>query len=134
QFLERKTDAKMIRTANRPLPAGRISPNEALAFGFVAGGLGTAWLAVFVNGPTAVLSAVTLLLYVLAYTPLKRVSSVCTIVGTVPGAMPPVLGWAAANGGPPVIPLTLFGVLLLWQFPHLLAIAWIYRQQYADAG
>jgi protoheme IX farnesyltransferase len=134
QFIERKTDAKMVRTANRPLPAGRISPGEALAFGLGAGALGTAYLAVFVNGPTAILSATTLLLYVLAYTPLKRISSVCTLVGAVPGALPPVLGWAAAGGGPIEGPISLFGILFLWQFPHLFAIAWLYRQQYAAAG
>nr|MDQ3331123.1 UbiA family prenyltransferase [Planctomycetota bacterium] len=95
---------------------------------------GTAWLAWFVNGPTAILSAATLLLYVLAYTPLKRMSSLCTLVGAIPGAMPPVLGWAAAGGGPIAGPISLFGILFLWQFPHLYAIAWLYRQQYADAG
>jgi len=134
QFVERRTDGRMIRTANRPLPAGRLSPAEALAYGVAAGSLGTAYLAVFVNGPTAVLSAVTLLLYAFAYTPLKRVTSFCTVVGAVPGALPPVLGWAAAGGGPPAGPLALFGILFLWQFPHLFAIAWLYRQQYADAG
>lgn len=134
QLLERRTDAKMLRTANRPLPAGRLSSTEALVFGVGAGAVGTAYLAVFVNGPTAVLSAVTLLLYVFAYTPLKRVSSLCTLIGAFPGALPPVLGWAAAGGGPPAYPLVLFGILFLWQFPHLLAIAWLYRRQYADAG
>lgn len=134
QYVERKSDARMIRTANRPLPAGRIAPGEALAFGLITGAIGTAYLAWFVNGPTAILSAATLLLYVLAYTPLKRMSSVCTLVGAVPGAMPPVLGWAAAGGGPIAGPISLFGILFLWQFPHLFAIAWLYRQQYADAG
>ena len=134
QYVERKTDAKMIRTANRPLPSGRLSPNEALGFGVGTGILGTGYLAYFVNGPTAILSAVTLLLYVLAYTPLKRMSSLCTLVGAVPGAMPPVLGWAAAGGGDVAGPVSLFGILFLWQFPHLYAIAWLYRQQYANAG
>ena len=134
QYVERRTDAKMIRTANRPIPAGRLQAGEALTFGVVTGLAGTAYLAAFVNGPTAILSAVTLLLYVLAYTPLKRVTSLCTVVGAVPGAMPPVLGWAAAGGGPAAGPVALFGVLFLWQFPHLFAIAWLYRQQYADAG
>jgi protoheme IX farnesyltransferase len=134
QFVERETDAKMIRTANRPLPAGRLSAGEAFGFGVATGLLGTLYLAAFVNGPTAVLSAVTLLLYVLAYTPLKRITSLCTVVGAVPGAMPPVLGWAAAGGGPLAGPIALFGILFLWQFPHLFAIAWIYRRQYAEAG
>ena len=134
QVVERRTDAKMIRTANRPLPAGRLTPAEAAAFGVVTGAVGTAWIALFVNGPTALLSAATLLLYVFAYTPLKRVTSLCTLVGAVPGAMPPVLGWAAAGGGPIAGPVSLFGILFLWQFPHLFAIAWLYRQQYAEAG
>ena len=134
QFFERKTDRRMPRTANRPLPSGRMAPAEALAFGVGLAILGTAYLAWFVNGPTAILSVATLLLYVLAYTPMKRMSSWCTIVGAVPGAMPPVLGWAAAGGGPTVVPVALFGILYIWQFPHLLAIAWLYRGQYADAG
>ena len=134
QVLERRTDARMIRTANRPLPSGRMPVSEAIAFGAVAGVFGTVYLAMFVNGPTAILTAVTLLLYVFAYTPLKRVSSLCTVVGAIPGAMPPVIGWAAAGGGPIAGPITLFGVLFLWLFPHLFAIAWLYRQQYADAG
>lgn len=134
QLVERKTDAKMIRTANRPLPAGRLGANEAFAFGFAAGAIGVAHLAAFVNVTTALLSAATLLLYVLAYTPLKRVTSLCTVVGAVPGAMPPVLGWTAAGGGFSADSIALFGILYLWQFPHLFAIAWLYRQQYADAG
>lgn len=134
QLIERKTDAKMIRTANRPLPAGRLGANEAFAFGFATGAIGVTHLAAFVNVTTALLSAATLLLYVLAYTPLKRVTSLCTVVGAVPGAMPPVLGWTAAGGGFSTDAVALFGILFLWQFPHLFAIAWLYRQQYADAG
>jgi protoheme IX farnesyltransferase len=135
QLVERKTDAKMIRTANRPLPAGRIAPGEALAYGLTTGVLGVVWLAAFVNVTTAVLSAATLLLYAFAYTPLKRVTSLCTVVGAVPGALPPVLGWTAAGGDPlSAGAVALFGILFLWQFPHLFAIAWLYRQQYADAG
>ncbi len=86
------------------------------------------------NVTTALLSALTLLLYVFAYTPLKRVTSLCTVVGAVPGAMPPILGWTAAGGGFSLDALAIFGILFLWQFPHLFAIAWLYRQQYADAG
>lgn len=134
QLVERKTDAKMIRTANRPLPAGRVAPAEALAFGLATGVFGVAWLAAFVNVTTALLSAATLVLYVLAYTPLKRVTSLCTVVGAVPGAMPPVLGWTAAGGDLSAGAVALFGILFLWQFPHLFAIAWLYRQQYAEAG
>ena len=134
QLVERKTDARMIRTANRPLPSGRLSPAEALAFGLLTGAVGTAYLATFVNLLTAALAAATLVLYVLAYTPLKRVTSLCTVVGAVPGAMPPLLGWTAAGGGLTAGAVALFVIMFLWQFPHLLAIAWLYRQQYADAG
>ena len=134
QYLERDVDRLMLRTANRPVPAGRVSPTEALMFGAGLGAAGIGYLLWFVNGPTAILSAATLFLYVLVYTPLKRMSSWCTIIGAIPGAMPPVLGWAAAGGGPIVMPIALFGVLYFWQFPHLLAIAWMYRQQYAKAG
>lgn len=134
QIVERRTDAKMIRTARRPLPAGRLGVNEAFGFGFAAGAIGVIHLAAFVNLTTAFLTALTWGLYVLAYTPLKRVTSFCTVIGAVPGAMPPVLGWTAAGGGLTVDAVALFGILFLWQFPHLLAIAWLYRQQYADAG
>lgn len=134
QLVERRTDARMIRTANRPLPAGRLSANEAFGFGFATGAIGVVHLAAFVNLTTAALSALTLALYVLAYTPMKRTTSLCTVVGAVPGAMPPLLGWTAAGGGLSADAVALFGILFLWQFPHLFAIAWLYRQQYADAG
>ena len=134
QWLERDSDALMQRTANRPLPSGRLSPAEVFLFGFVAGVCGIGWLAAFVNPTTAVLSAVTLVLYVGVYTPLKRRTSFGTAVGAIPGAMPPVLGWAAAGAPIDAGAFSLFAVLFLWQFPHFLAIAWIYREQYARAG
>ena len=134
QWLERDSDALMQRTSNRPLPSGRLSPAEVFSFGLVTGTCGAAWLAVFVDATTAVLSAVTLILYVGVYTPLKRRTSFGTAVGAIPGAMPPVLGWAAAGAPLDVAAFSLFAVLFLWQFPHFLAIAWIYRDQYSRAG
>jgi protoheme IX farnesyltransferase len=134
QWLERDSDALMLRTQNRPLPSGRLSPAEVLSFGLATGILGIGWLAAFVNAATAVLSAVTLMLYAGVYTPLKRRTSFGTAVGAIPGAMPPVLGWAAAGAPLDEGALSLFAVLFLWQFPHFLAIAWIYRDQYVAAG
>lgn len=134
QYLERHTDRLMDRTANRPLPAGRLMPWEVLAFGILTGVLGVGYLALFVNATTAILSLATLLLYVVVYTPLKRKSTLCTTVGAVPGAMPPVLGWVAAGGALDVRAWTLFGILFLWQFPHFLAIGWLYQKQYTAAG
>jgi len=134
QWLERDSDALMPRTLNRPLPSGRLSPAEVLIFGLVAGTFGLVWLAAFVDAVTAVLAAVTLVLYVGLYTPLKRRTSFGTAVGAIPGAMPPVLGWAAAGAPLDAGAFSLFALLFLWQFPHFLAIAWIYRDQYARAG
>lgn len=134
QLLERDSDERMRRTANRPLPAGRLSPREVLLFGLVSGAFGTLYLATFVNWLTATLTASTLLLYVAAYTPLKRRTSLATAVGAIPGALPPVLGWTAAGGTLDRGAFALFAVLFLWQFPHFLAIAWMYRDEYARAG
>ena len=138
QYAERDTDARMTRTEDRPVPAGRLSETEALVFGIVCGVAGADYLAFTVNPLTALLALVTLALYVGVYTPLKRTSAWSVVVGAVPGALPPVLGWAAAGGGAePGTWLTaagLFGVLLLWQFPHFLAIAWLNREQYRSAG
>ena len=134
QWLERDSDALMLRTLNRPLPAGRLSPAEVLLFGFATGIFGIVWLVAFVDTVTALLSAVTLVLYVGVYTPLKRHTSFGTAVGAIPGAMPPVLGWAAAGAPLDAGAFSLFALLFLWQFPHFLAIAWIYRDQYARAG
>ena len=134
QLIERETDRRMFRTATRPLPTGRISPSEALVFGLTAGVIGLTWLALRVNLLTAVLGAVTLLSYVGLYTPLKRWSGLSTVIGAIPGALPPVLGWTAAGGALDAGAFALFATLFLWQFPHFLAIAWLLREQYANAG
>lgn len=134
QFIERHIDSRMNRTAQRPLPAGRLQPSEALWFGIATGVIGTIYLAVAVNTLTAILAAGTLGLYVLAYTPLKQRTSLSTAVGAVPGALPPVLGWTAAGGRLDAGAFSLFAILFLWQFPHFLAICWLYREQYANAG
>ncbi len=134
QWLERDSDRLMARTANRPLPAGRLAPNEVLVFGVLLGVVGFADLVLAVNVLTAILAFGTLLLYVAVYTPLKRQTSLCTAVGAIPGAMPPVLGWVAAGGQLDAGAFALFATLFVWQFPHFLAIAWLYRHQYASAG
>ncbi|MBM82875.1 MAG: protoheme IX farnesyltransferase [Planctomycetaceae bacterium] len=134
QFFERAVDAKMPRTVNRPLPSGRISGKEALAFGVGAAAFGLLYLAMFTNATTVVLAASTLVLYAFVYTPLKRVTALCTAVGAIPGALPPVLGWTAAGGSLDAAAFSLFALMFVWQFPHFTAIAWLYRQQYADAG
>ncbi|MBW3541762.1 MAG: heme o synthase [Planctomycetes bacterium] len=134
QWLERDTDSLMARTAGRPLPAGRLQPREALAFGVAAGTGGCLYLALRVNLLTASLAAATLALYAFIYTPLKRRTAFCTAVGAVPGALPPVLGWTAATGRLEAGAAVLFAILFLWQFPHFLAIGWLYREQYRAAG
>lgn len=134
QWLERDSDRLMARTANRPLPSGRMSPHEVLAFGLGLWLVGAIELIWFVNGLTALLASATLLLYVAVYTPLKRRTSFCTAIGAIPGAMPPVLGWVAAGGELDAGAFALFATLFVWQFPHFLAIAWLYRDQYAAAG
>ena len=131
---ERDLDARMRRTASRPLPAGKLDPDRALAFGVVLGVAGLLWLAQAVNLLTAVLGAATLAGYVFVYTPMKRVSSLATVVGAAPGAMPPVMGWAAYTGALGPGAWALFGILFFWQLPHFLAIAWMYRADYARAG
>lgn len=133
QYWEREADARMRRTRTRPLPSGRLAPAEALAFGVVLSAAGLAMLAT-VNGMTYFLGVAALASYVLAYTPLKRVTSLCTVVGAVPGALPPMMGWAAARGSLGPEAWALFGVLFLWQLPHFLAIGWIYREDYARGG
>ncbi len=134
QLFEVKTDSRMPRTANRPLPAGRLLSSEVLLFGVLTGGLGVLYLATRVNLLTAGLALATLVLYAGIYTPLKRVTSLCTAIGAIPGALPPVLGWTAAGGRLDGGAFALFAILFLWQFPHFLAIAWMYREQYANAG
>ena len=133
QHAERELDARMERTRHRPLPAGRLTPGEALAFGLALSGSGIVLLST-INVLTPALGAAALASYVLLYTPLKRLTSLCTVVGAVPGAMPPMMGWAAARGTLGSGGWSLFAVLFLWQLPHFLAIGWIYREDYARAG
>jgi protoheme IX farnesyltransferase len=135
QWLERRIDARMWRTMRRPLPAGRVSPAEAFLFGVGLGFAGLAYLLATVPYPAAVAAAVTFVSYVLVYTPLKRVTVWNTVVGAVPGALPPVIGWCAARGwdGMPAA-MGLFLVIFLWQLPHFLAIAWLYRDDYERGG
>lgn len=134
QYAEREADARMLRTRGRPLPAGRLTPAEALAFGLSISALGLALLAAGTNLLTFALGLAALGSYVLAYTPLKRVTSLCTVVGAVPGAIPPLMGWAAARGSLDRTAWALFAILFLWQLPHFLALAWIYREDYARGG
>jgi len=134
QWMERTWDAQMRRTANRPLPSRRVSAREALWFGIalsVAGGL---YLAVAVNRLASALAISTLLSYLLLYTPLKRKTSLCTLLGAIPGAMPTLIGWAGASSTIDASAWFLFAVVFLWQFPHFLAIALLYREDYARAG
>jgi protoheme IX farnesyltransferase len=136
QWWERKTDARMRRTRTRPLPAGRLVPAEAAAFGVVLSLVGLAYLVATVPHPAAaVVAAVTLVSYVAVYTPLKTATEWNTLVGAVPGALPPVIGWAAACGSAdPLGAAGPFLVIFLWQLPHFLAIAWMYREDYARGG
>lgn len=134
QFLERDVDALMWRTRGRPLPDGRLQPTEALIFGAVITVAGIGYLAVAVNLLSAVVTAVTSVSYLGAYTPLKRVTPLCSVVGAVPGALPPVTGWVAAHNGFGIEAWILFALLFLWQVPHSLAIARLYRDDYAKAG
>lgn len=134
QYFERNLDARMVRTRNRPLPDGRLLPNQALAFSALISALGVAYLALFVNVLTGVLGAATLAGYILVYTPLKTRTRLCTLIGAFPGAAPPVMGWTAARGELDAAALALFAILFLWQMPHFFAIAWIFTEDYARAG
>jgi protoheme IX farnesyltransferase len=134
QYLERARDQKMRRTASRPLPSGRLAPIEAAVFGSVLTVAGLAVLALEVNGISAAVALVTFVLYVVVYTPLKPLTTLNTAVGAIPGALPPVIGWVAATGQLGAEAWALFLIVFLWQFPHFLAIAWIYRDDYARAG
>lgn len=134
QVWERDVDARMARTRGRPLPAGRLTPAQANAFAWSAGLGGIAYLWLTVNGWTAGLAAVTLASYVFLYTPLKRRTTLATLVGAVPGALPIVGGWTAAQGAPDARAWVLFWIVFLWQLPHFLALAWLFREDYARAG
>lgn len=134
QYKERDLDLIMNRTMGRPLPSGRLSPINALIFGLVIGTAGELILFLFVNWVTALLAASMLFLYVGVYTPTKRISSICTLIGAIPGAMPPLLGWTAATGKIELGGIVLFSILFIWQIPHFLAIAWIYKEDYSRAS
>ena len=134
QCIESNVDRLMERTRQRPLPAGRMRPATALTLGIVLGVLGVAWLWFTANPMSAYLAAATILIYIAFYTPLKRKTSLCTIVGAVSGAIPPVIGWTAVQPSLDPGAWVLFGILFTWQMPHFLAIAWMYRDEYAQAG
>jgi protoheme IX farnesyltransferase len=134
QWLEREADARMERTRHRPLPAGRLAPGRALAWGLAASTAGPALLLAVVGALPALLAVVTVLIYVLVYTPLKRLSTLNTLVGAVCGAIPPLIGWSAAAGRITEGGWLLAVVLFLWQMPHFLALAWLYRDDYARGG
>jgi protoheme IX farnesyltransferase len=134
QYIERDFDAQMRRTARRPAAAGRLKPRAVLAFGIALAGIGSSYLAATVNLLASMLAVLTLLTYLFLYTPLKRKTPLCVLVGAFPGAMPPLIGWAAASGRLNSEAWTLYAILFLWQFPHFMAIAWMYREDYDRAG
>lgn len=134
QFLERETDAMMERTRHRPLPDGRVQPIEAFWFGLLVTLAGLGYLALSVNFVSAWVTALITTSYLFVYTPMKRRSSLCMLIGAVPGALPPVIGWVAARGSLDVTAWVLFAIMFLWQVPHTLAIARLYRDDYAKAG
>jgi protoheme IX farnesyltransferase len=134
QYVERQFDAQMRRTKRRPLAAGRIEPLRALWFGILLSVSGAVYLAAVVNLLASLLAVLTLLSYLLIYTPLKRKTPLCTLVGAFPGAVPPLIGWAAVSGTLSLEAWILYGLVFLWQFPHFMAIAWMYREDYVRAG
>jgi protoheme IX farnesyltransferase len=134
EALEHKTDALMKRTANRPVAAGRMSPTQGILAGMGALTLGAAWLHFFANPLTVLLALLTAFTYVAVYTPLKRLTTWATFIGAFPGAMGPLLGWTAARGRLEWPAVALFAILFVWQFPHFMSIAWLYRRDYAQAG
>lgn len=134
QWYERSTDRLMNRTSERPLPSGRVTPNEALIFGLLQCAVAEIYLYFLVNPLTAVMGMVVIVGYVLLYTPLKTKTSASTAIGAIPGAMPPLMGWTAAANEVSLGAWVLFALLFLWQFPHFFAIAWMYREDYKRAG
>jgi protoheme IX farnesyltransferase len=134
QLWEREHDAKMRRTEGRPLPSGRLQPETVLIFGGACSMAGLIYLAFTVNLLTSLLGALTLTTYVFVYTPLKRITWLNTAIGAIPGALPPLMGWTAARNDLSVEGWSLFAILFFWQIPHFLAIAWLYREEYAKAG
>jgi protoheme IX farnesyltransferase len=133
-WMERDVDRHMARTKNRPLPAGRMTPEIALTFGLALGAISVPMLAVLVNPLTALLAAIALLSYVWVYTPMKQRTPKALLIGSIPGAMPPLMGWSAATGNLEAPGLVLFGILFLWQLPHFLAISVFRQNEYAKAG
>ncbi|MBM3792109.1 MAG: protoheme IX farnesyltransferase [Acidobacteria bacterium] len=133
-YMERHLDARMRRTSRRPLPTGRLQPEEALAFALAIAVAGIVYLFVLVNALTSLLSAVTLASYLLLYTPLKTRTWLCTLIGAAPGALPVIMGWAAATGALSTGGWILFAIVFLWQIPHFYAIGWLYREDYERAG
>jgi protoheme IX farnesyltransferase len=134
QFLERDLDARMDRTRLRPLPDGRVEPTEALVFGAAVTAAGVLYLGLLVNALSGMVAAIVVITYLFLYTPLKTKTPLCSVVGAVPGALPPVIGWAAARGELHLETWVLFSILYLWQLPHTLAIGTLYREDYARAG
>ncbi len=134
ELWERDHDARMRRTQGRPLPSGRLQPATVLLFGVTCAVAGLAWLALAVNVPAALLGTASVVCYLFVYTPLKRVTWFNTLVGAIPGGLPPLIGWAAARGKLDAGGWALFAIQACWQVPHFLAIAWIYREEYARAG
>ena len=134
QLLEREHDAKMRRTQSRPLPSGRLLPQTVLVVGVMCSLIGLIYLALAVNLTTSVVGLCTLVSYLFIYTPLKRVTWLNTAIGAIPGALPPLMGWTAARGSLTREGWALFAILAFWQLPHFLAIAWVYRDEYARAG
>ncbi len=134
QYIERDIDARMQRTRSRPLPDGRLEPTEALAFGVALTAIGLLYLTWLVNPLSGFVTAISVASYLFLYTPLKRKASQCIIVGAIPGALPPVTGWVAARGELSLEAVVLFSILFLWQIPHSLAIAVLYRDDYARAA
>ena len=134
QLWERDLDSRMRRTADRPLPSGRLQPATVLVFGTGCAVSGLVWLALAVNPLTSAIGAATLVSYLFIYTPLKRVTWLNTLIGAIPGGLPPLMGWTAAHGAASVEGWALFAILAFWQIPHFMAIAWMYRDEYARAG
>jgi protoheme IX farnesyltransferase len=134
QWWERRADALMRRTKARPIPAGRMPPPRALAIGAMLSIFGVAYLATVCNLLSAALTTITIAIYIFAYTPMKRATTANTAVGAIPGAIPPMIGWAAARGNIGAGAWALFAIIFLWQLPHFFAIAWMYREDYSRAG
>jgi len=134
QIVERKDDALMKRTEHRPLPAGRLSYRQAAAYGAVLSTLGVVYLALSTNVLAAFLAVATLVTYVALYTPLKKITPFATVIGGIPGALPPMIGWAVVRGEITIEAYALFAIIFFWQMPHFLSLAWVYRRDYARAG